>query len=649
MDKSLIWLLVPGAFAIVYYIQVSARHRQLSYDLVEYLLAGKRLSSARFILATTTISLLGIMSLPHMGLLYRSGFSYGLAALAAIIVPLTSALFARRLWVLGRIFTPLTAAQLLGDYYASKGLRLLIALTAILIALTLSVMTLRFGAALVQGIGGSSSLLALATMGAIAALLFFHTAFGGMGAIMRISSRVGIILVVALVVATLVCIDALGGFAGFIDHLVKLQYQEINAPLFMQGAFFDPTPAAAPANMAWPGTMVLTSLLALIGLACAPASVMLSFTPAKAQAHATQQFFAAALLSGLVLFTTTIIIALTARLSHEIAGFSTNSQLISPTIGSEPQTIMALLLATPLGNPLLIGFIALALLAGLIASTSAALLTAGGILASDIFYERLKRSHQLTRRKSITRYAIGLFLGVALLIAWQKPGDPLPLFLLAGAFGLQLLPALTGLCYFEKLTGDTVRNGLFAGLLGVVATSAIAQGLTGLVGGALPFDAWPLSLHPAFWGLATNIVAMGLTGLAHLTSKTAKAQNQTVAHRLSYHILPDQKPLMAPDAPKWRLVALLTGALFVFVTAIPFSGTAIDSPKLHELFFLDALPSFMPPLWSWQFLSWIIGLALVYITAYRLQPVFDPEQDQNGSSNPLRRRFRVKARSRKRV
>ena len=320
MDKSLIWLLLPGTFAVFSYLLVSARYRILSYDLSEYLLAGKRLSTSRFLLATTTITLLGVMSLPHTGLFYRSGFSYGFAALAAIIVPLTSALFAKRIWILGRIYNPLTCAQLLGDYYRCKGVRSVTALVAILVALTLSIMSLRFTTSLIEGFLGSGSVMSALTMGLMAVLLLYHSAYGGMGAIMRMAAPAGLALVMALIVAMLISIDALGGFSSFFDHLEKLQSNEVNAPLFAQGAFYDALPAAAPVNMAWPGSMVATALLALIGLATAPSAIMISFTPAKGQAHAPQQFFAAALMSGLVLFTTTIVIALAAHLSQEISG-----------------------------------------------------------------------------------------------------------------------------------------------------------------------------------------------------------------------------------------------------------------------------------------------------------------------------------------
>lgn len=654
MDKTLIWLLVPGALAIFAYYLVSARYKHLSYDLEEYLLAGKRLPRGRFILATTTISLLGLMALPHMGLFYRSGFSYGFAALAVIIVPLISALFARRLWILGRVFSPLTPAQLIGDYYRSNGMRVLTAVISVLVALSLTVMSLRFGAGLMEGLlgGGSatisrpeasfdiSSWIAPLTMTVMAAILFFHTAYGGMGAVLRMAAPVGIFLVFALVLGALVSIDALGGFESFFGHLGTLQTDQTTAPLFTQGRFFDTLPAAAPANMAWPGLMVISGLIALAGLASTPATLMVSFTAAKGQSHAPAQFIATALITGLVLLTTTIMMALLGRLAGEMAGISTDTvtNTVAPlTAGHEPQMIMSLLSATPLGAPLLLVLITLALIAGLIASAAASLMTAGGMISNDIFYQRLKNTNRPTYQKSITRSAIAVLLLVALAISWTKPEDPLPLFLLAGAFGVQLLPALVGLCYFEKLSSQSILNGAIAGLIAVVLTSTVPQGLADFFGITLPYGAWPLSLHPAFWGLAANLTVMFIAHIKSKAMRGSKDHKQALAHQLSFHVLPDGQPLMAPDAPKWQFIALLIGALFAVVTFLPFTGMT----------FPHILPSVMPSLWSWQFLSWFIGLALVYVVAYRLQPTFDPEQAHDGSFNHQRRRFRVKARTRR--
>ena len=637
MDKSLIWLLVPGTLLIIYYLRVSNRYQHKNYDLEEYLQAGKRLSGPRFFFAMTAVTLLGIMPLPHMGLFYRSGFSYGSLALAAIIIPLVSALFARRLWILSRIFTPLTPAQLLGDYYRSARIRGITAFVAVLFALTLAGMSLRLGTSLVEALfGNSHSLTSLVTLFALALLMFLHTIYGGMGAILRVAAPVGLFLMGALILSALVSIDAAGGFPTFFDLLAHMQNDPINAPLFTQSRFFNPLPAAAPDNMAWPGAMVATSLLALAGLATAPVSLMLDFTPAKSSSHAPQQFFAAALMTGLLFVSTTIVVALLPRLATEIAGFpAANTNLMKTGLASTQ--IITLLKATPLGHPLLLGLIALSLMAGLVASTSAALLAAGGMVANDIFYEKLKKADRPSYRRSIIRFTVGAVLIMAVAAALLVPTDPLPLFLLAGALGLQLLPALSGLCYFKSLGARSICFGMVGGIFAVLTTSTLLQGLLGLLGVSLPFDAWPLSLHPAFWGLGTNLaILLATRGLANKRDLET-SDKRALSHRRSYHYTPDEQALMAPDARFWSKVALSITTLFLITLALPLTGMAL--PALG--------PASFPAMWSWQILSWLTGLALVYVVAYRLQPVFDPGQFLHGSLTPQKWRFRVKAQSRK--
>ena len=658
MDKTLIWLLVPGVLVIFYILRVSASTRHRNYDLEEFLLAGRHLPALRFILATTTISLLGILTLPHMGLVYRSGFSYGFMGLAAIIVPLTSAFFARRLWILGRIFNPLTPAQLLGDYYRSNGIRVLTAIAAVLVALSVTVMSLRLSTSLVEGflngVGGGKkhsseffgiiSLPSFVTMFLMAALLFIHTVLGGMGAILRVAAPIGVALLVVLTLVALILIDALGGFGSLFDYFKTIAQHPTTAPLFTTGAFFNAVPTVAPSNIPWPGIMVASSLIALAGLATAPAILMAGFTPTRGQSHAPAQFLASALVTGFALFTSVIIIALATRLANMMPGITTDHSsdvLVPLSAGSEPQIVIQLLAATSPDTPFLASLLTLALIMGLWVSSAVSILAAGAMVANDAFHEEPENDHSSRNRKRMTRIVITLLLILSFGLALLKPDDPLPLFLLAGAFALQLLPALAGLCYFKKLSGSAVRNGLFAGLVAVTATSTIPQGLAEHYALTMPFKAWPFSLHPAFWGLAANLGLLLLSQIFRRLFVSKKARKQTLMHQRSFHVLPDGKPLLAPGVRLWQLLAWLLAALFVVVTTLPLTDLSLTGFSPSDFF-----PQKVPLLWNWQLLSWVSGLALVYVVAYKLQPVFDPEQALHGSPDPSKRRFRVKAKSR---
>ncbi len=651
MDDSLIWLLVPGLLAIYAFVRVSARHKQLSYDIEEYFLAGRKLSTARFALATSTISLLGFIALPHTGLLYRSGFSYGFLALGTIVIALTSALFARRTWNLSRLFNPLTPAQLLGDYYRSNGLRLIVTLIAVLIACCLTILALRLSLDLLQGMLGGlkngivpqiHSKISHTVMFTLTALLFIHAAYGGMGAILKLASISGLFLLILLPVAAIIALATLGEGAEFFDRFALLTQKEILIPHLGTGAFFAPSTPAAPLNAPWPGLMVMSSLLAFAGLALSPAVLMSSFTARKGQSMAAQQFFTTAFLTGLLLLTSGVAIAFAPLLAAN-PGPSASGALSSDILtgnnwssmaGLEPQMLMRMLHMSFVGTPLVLSLFALALVAGLLVSAAAALLAAGAMISGEFNRHGAKQTAQNLRQKSLTRIAIGLILFVCLILALQKPSDPLPLFLLAGAFGLQLLPALLGLCYFNRLSGPAVQDGALAGLLAVFVTSSLPQGLSAVAGLSLPFGAWPLSIHPALWGLLFNLAGLFVGSLIDRSPGNSEKSQQAQAHQKSWHILPDGKPIMAPGAAKWRWLALVLLVVFIWTLAVPLTNGRIPGPL--EL-----------SLWGWQFFAWLVGLVLVYVVAYRLQPTFDPERALEGSPDPLNRRFRVKARMRK--
>ena len=574
MSNTLIWLLLPGIWLSYMILRLSAQKGHRGYDLNEYMLAGKRVGNIQFLLASTSISLLGVMVLPHMGLFVRSGFSYGFMALGTIIIPLVSALFARRLWILGRIYTPFTPGELLGLYYHSEPLRILAALTACLVALPLLTMSLDLGSGLVEGIlanvsaptdGIHSAATRVVTLCLMTALLYIHTAHGGMGAIVKFAAPTGIALIIALLLATLVAANALGGLSALLSLPHLLQGDALLAPLFETTAFFDPLPARAPANMAWPGTMITSGLLALAGLAIAPAVLVTGFMAAKARSHASAQFLGSALVTGLLFLSLLILIALLAHLRPA-------------TATPEPQTFLAQLLNLSYGHPLVTIFLTLSIISVMFAASAAAVFAAGSMISNDVLYPRRKNAARPFRRQNMTRLAIAGLLFIAFLVSLSKPADSLPLFLLSGAFGLQLLPALIGLCYAPKLTARAVQDGLMAGLAFVTITSIIPQNLLAALGLTLPFGAWPLSLHPAIWGLGANIAVLFLTTIIERSVSEGSFRQKQFLHQRSFHVPPDGEQIMPHQAGFWKFISLfLTSAflatIFLPLTQTPTSGT----------------------------------------------------------------------------
>jgi len=456
------------------------------------------------------------------------------------------------------------------------------------------------------------------------------------------------LLVGALIVAAYMSIEAVGGQANFFAYIGGLEVSAMSEQLFRAGRFFDPQPTAAPTNMAWPGMMVLSALIAAAGLALAPFMLMTGFNARRRQLHAHGQFFAMALVGGLTLLTLALIIAHLPRLAAALPMTEQLQQLaIDPvdTTGREVSVIIALLRQLPLATPLFTGALVAAFLAALFVSAASALAATGAMLGGDLFF---KGGDKNPARKKSAPLLMALPVLAALALALpgvpfpnnSLPSDPLPLFLLAGAYGLQLLPAMIGLCHAPTLTRAPVIAGLLAGLVAVTAASLPLQSMAASLGLSPPFGAWPLSLHPAFWGLAANGLALFIVRfLAQIFDHNIERQINSLNHQRRFHQPPDGAAVMAPQAQRWRRIALVLAALFVALIVAPLAGAG------DLLRFASPLPA----LWLWQVLAWLIGLPLVYTLAYRLQPDVEPtDADNNGNGAQRSKwRYRIKAPSRK--
>lgn len=636
MDKYTVWLAIAGFLYAVEIWRVSHEHNRLGYDLEQFLLAGRGLGTTRFILATTTLTLLGPLAVPHIGLLERSGLSYGFIALAAFVAPAASALIAGRAANFARLCGVLTPAQLIGAYYQSHALRRLVVLFGLAISLCLLVLALCLTAdtlhALMPADNGvdRNDIVVLTAL-----LLFLNAAIGGMGAVMRIAAGAALLSGLALLAGAFLALDAGGGIGRFIAHLVRLKADAASAPLFSVGAMFDPLPAAAPANIAWPGMMVLSALVATLGLATAPAAIMAAFTTAQPRAHGHQPFITA-LLVGTLLLTAAVTMAMLPHVGVPASALA-GPVSASAVRGAETALILAQLQAAPFGSPIVLAVVSLLLFAALFSSAAAALLSAGAMIAHDVLQHPAADARPGLPRRMLTRFAIAAQLLIGLVIALREPGDPLPLFLLAGAYGAQLVPAFAGLCYLPWLTARAVLTGAGAGFIAVTLTSPVAQSIAQLLKLQLPFDPWPLGLHPALWGLGANLLALVAVQLAQQRDRSQDAA-LACKFRKDCHRLAEKTATPAADRPWMHRLALalavLAAVLLLLLLLAVLGGAGAAEPA----------PS---GLWTWQVRLWLIGAALVYLLAYPLQPLFDAAARLRLGAHPLpRQRIRVKARSR---
>jgi Na+/proline symporter len=633
MDQNIVWLALAGLLLAVPVWRVSRSEQQLGYDREQFLLAGRKLTPLRFGLAAASLIWLGPLLLPHLGLVQRAGLSYATLALAVVPLQALGALVTLRSARLARRCHLLTPAELIGSFYQSQPVRRLAALTAVLVALCLAVLCLRLGGDIAEGLLGSApaiggvSLPRLVSTAAIALLMLLPTTVGGMGATLRLAAGAAWLTILALVGTLWLAIAAAGDSGHLVEWLRALTSEPAAAPLFTSGRLLDPLPAAAPANMAWPGAMVLSSLIAVLGLAVAPAALTAGFSAAQ-PATPPSAALASTLAAGLLLLLAAPVVGLLPNVLATAAsgGAAAAQPIASP--GDEVALLMATLTQPPWGVPGIAALVLTLLLPAAVGAGAAALLTAGAALSHDLGARHTARALRAPLRQRVRVNTTALGAG-ALLIALAGPADALPLFLLAGAYALQLLPALVGLCFAPRLAARAIEPGLVAGLAAVTLTSEPAANLAAQFGLPLPFAAWPLGLHPAAWGLAANLLLIVLSSRAPAPAADAEAAART--YRRSYSQLGGHLP---PDASKSRRLAYLLAALFVAVLLAPLTGLAPTAPT----------GALLPPLLVWQALALLVGLPLVHLVAHRLQPAGD-----DGACPATRPRLRLKARSRRQM
>lgn len=125
------WIFLFVMLYWAYCVFWGIRGAQSSLTAVDYFTAGRRLPFWVFIFAATATSFSGWTFIGHPGLTYVDGFPYGYASFYAITIPFTGVLFLKRQWLLGKRFGFLTPGEMLGYYFQSDLIRLLVVLVAL--------------------------------------------------------------------------------------------------------------------------------------------------------------------------------------------------------------------------------------------------------------------------------------------------------------------------------------------------------------------------------------------------------------------------------------------------------------------------------------------------------------------------------------
>ncbi len=257
------------------------------------------------------------------------------------------------------------------------------------------------------------------------------------------------------------------------------------------------------------------------------------------------------------------------------------------------------------------GLLAVAVLAAVQATAALYASATGTMFARDVYRHFLNPTATETRQRLFGRIGVGATLLFALLLATFLPHTGVELGMLALGAGLQLLPAMAGLCWLPWVTRLGAASGLVAGLVAVVFTDQLGVTLTRFIGVQLPWGRWPWTIHSAGWGIACNVAVCLLISL--LDRRDPGRTTRPAVHDFLAGMgqLAGIKAALRPVA--WALA--LAWFFFALGPGLIFGTWLFGAPGGGAGGWVFGIPS----LWAWQIVWWALGVLLLWLLAYKLE------------------------------
>lgn len=644
MEAKIIWLFVFVVLYWAYCIFWGIRGARMARTASDYFIAGRKLSLWVFVLAATATSFSGWTFMGHPGLIYRDGFQYAFASFYTITIPFTGVIFLKRQWMLGKRFGYVTPGEMLSDYFQGDVIRILTVLVALLFSIPYLGVQLEAAGYLFNVLTTTAAYptgLVSENFGmwVLAIVVLIYVASGGLRAVAYVDTLQCVLLALGIIITGLIALNFVGGWDALIEAMARLAKTPIgrwgttggygggdyNAYFAIPGViqWTAGLGKETPVGGLWTGVMILTYMFALMGIQAAPAFTMWAFSNTNPAPFAPQQVWASAFGIGLILFFFTTIQGVAAHFlgaqpAVTEAGLAV-SNVVSANVNVRPDALVPFYFNLLSENwPWLIGLLAVCALAAMQSTGAAYMSTAGGILTRDLYKRYLNPGATHATQKLFGRLGVAFIVISALLVGTYSKDALVLLGGLAVAFGFQMWVPLAAICYIPWVTRQGATLGLAAGLLGVTFTDSFGLSVLDAVG-LQPWGRWPLTIHSAGWGILLNIAVC-------LIVSAATQNEQARAHRMKYHnflrehaSLPQAKRHLIPVA--W----IVTLAWFFF-------GIGPGAVIGNDLFGApDAGPGGwtfgIPSIWAWQILFWLLGVAMMWFLAYKMEMSSVPREE----------------------
>jgi solute:Na+ symporter, SSS family len=590
---ALLFAALALMFAFAIYVGVLSGRRTGAAD--EFINGGRALPPWVFIFAGSGIFLGSLGLHDHFLLTAHYGLQYSHVALGLTFAALCGAVVYKRLWVAARMSGLDSPIAIVGAYYGSVALRVVLLGLTMIFAVPFAALSLALAGDLIAGASGGVLTRDYAIF-VLAVFLFLFSVLGGWrGVVYVVAAQSFLVLVLMLFV---------GAFTASAFDSVAVLTSGIKV---MNGVLPDQIPGVMQYSAGigkeestagiWTTLAIISFGVSLVGVVLSPAMSFLSITVATRRGFAFHQVWM-------------------------VAGLATGALLIvSPLIGAEVAVSDP---AAPHAGVIaytgLIGrfassdqFAALCLLLMLLASMQivVALLTATGanLLTIDFLHRYVLPDLTAEGRRLTARVALALLYATVALMAAFAPLSAAILGSVALSLSVQFLPAYIGLCWAPWISRNAVLTGLIFGGLLVMLTEPPGLILVEGLFFDLPWGRWPLTIHSALWGLGFNVAACLIVSL--FTRVGPERVHREILHQGFRHALRGESRSSVLGTAKWSLTLIWS-----FLALGP--GAILGNSFFSKPIFTDGEAALgVPSLWVWQIVFWLLGVLLVWWLAYR--------------------------------
>ncbi len=570
--EAWVWTLVILYW--LYCIYWGIRGAIVSKTASGYMIGGRQIPMIIFILAATATSFSGWTFIGHPGLIWRDGLAYAFASFYVLTIPITGTFFAKRQWLLGKRYGFITPGDMYAYYYGTEWMRWLVVIVALLYSSFYSAVQLIASGALFHWVTGvpviTGSIL-------LAAVVVFYVAAGGLRSIAWVDMLQCIWLVAGIIVLGAFVLHSVGGWDVLAPKIAALDPKYLTIP----GG-----PGARPGSSGiiqftagttiWTGMMILTYMFSLMGIQASPAFTMWSFSNKNPRPFPWQQAIASTFFVDFALFFFTALQGMGGRVVMQELGIGSDRDLVPKLIHHYTPGFWA-------------AFIVIGALAAMQSTAAPYIATGSTILCRDVYFRYLRPMAGHGEQIWMSRVFAVVIACVAMWISVKSSAALVMLGGLATAFGTLMYIGLLGVCYGWPIRGVGAVGGLIAGIATVIITDTNTS-------------PWPKTfgflwtIHSAGWGLIVGLIVALVLSKLFPDSPEAQARRKEMRDWLS----DIDRPTEAQR--RWRKAMWFIVPAWYFFAIGP--GAVLGN---HAFSFMK-----FPPLWSWQIVWWLLGIAMMW-------------------------------------